>query len=133
MKKTLAVIAATALSLAACSSEPSPADKTEDGVKAALSEYVEIGVHGDRSAQDQETYCTELITAQEASYGQCTPPYQYTPNSSWRELASIETVQIDGDTATVSWYWHGKDSDTTTQTESTFYWQGERWRYQYDG
>ena len=133
MKRQIAVVmAAAVLSLAGCSSEPTPADKTEDGVKAALTQYVEIGVHGDRSAEDQELYCTEILTAQEADINECQPPYSYTQNSSWREIVSIESVVIDGDKATAKWDWRGKGSEATRESPATFYWEESRWRYQYD-
>ena len=135
MKRQLATaVAVAAAILEGCSSDPTAADKTEGGVKAALTQYVEIGVHGDRSAEDQELYCTQLITAEEADITECEPPYGHTQNSSWREIVSIDSVAIDGDMATIHWYWRGKNSTTqaTSETTSHFYWEGSRWRYQYD-
>ncbi|RTE49066.1 hypothetical protein [Actinobaculum sp. 352] len=131
--RLISAAAITAALLSACSHEPTAADKTEDGVRAALTEYVEVAVHGDRTAEQQELMCTQLLTAEEADITECEPPYDYTSNSSWRELASIDSVVIDGDKATVRWQWHGRDSLTTHDSTATFYWEGGRWRYQYDG
>ncbi|AWE42854.1 hypothetical protein [Actinobaculum sp. 313] len=131
--RLISAAAITAALLSACSHEPTAADKTEDGVRAALTEYVEVAVHGDRTAEQQELICTTIYTAEYASRADCEPPYEYTSNSTWYELASIDSVVIDGDKATVRWQWHGRDSLTTVETTDTFYYQGGRWRYQYDG
>ena len=131
MKKTLLAIAALIV-LAACSSDPAPNDKTEEGAAAALSQYVEVAVSGDRSAEEQELYCTELITTQEASYGQCEPPYKYTSNSTWKDLVSVDEVTIDGETATVRWRWSWHGDTQTHTSQDTLYWEDGRWRYQYD-
>lgn len=116
--------------LSACASDPSPSDRSEEGVEAALTEYVEVGLQGDRTADQQERYCNEIITAEarEAAFRSCAEPITYESNSTWKEIAAIEAISIDGDMAVVEWRWRGKDYEQTHPTDDTFIYEDGRWR-----
>lgn len=132
--KPRTLIATTAIMFAAltgCSSDPSPSDHTEEGVKAALSAVVAGGMQGDRTAEEQEYYCTELITAAQADTASCQPPYEPESNLTWKEIVSIDSVDIAGDTATVQWHWRGKTDEGSHSVEDQFFYEEGSWRYEF--
>ncbi len=127
-------LAAAALAiglLAGCASEPSASDRTEEGVKVALEEYVETGLHGNMTPEMTEAYCTEVITARarDKQPSICEGAPTTRTNSTWKGIDSVESVSITGDTATVTWWWHGRDSTDITETSDTFIFEDGRWRH----
>lgn len=132
MKRLISGICLALLALSGCSSEPSPADKTEDGVQAALRAYVEAAYRGDRTEEQQRHYCEEILTAKARQTPSCHEPITGQANPIWKEIHTIQQVTITGDKATVEWTWNGRDDkDTTHGVTSSFYYEEGTWRYQY--
>ena len=131
MKTRLAATLAAFALLAACSITPTPADRDEEGVKAALTEWVETALHGNMSADMTKRYCEELVTkrARESAAYLCAGKPAVHTNPTWKDIDSIDSISITGDTATITWWWHGQDSTGRTQTTDTFIFEERRWKH----